>query len=278
MTFIHFDRFRGFITEREDIRVKKERGDLPPWTDDPILREWSFCNVHREDDRVTRWISDRWRCPNREDPDLWFAMVVARHLNWPPALAELDYPIPWNPEHFIEVMRARENAGQKSFNDAYIINQMVRGGAGMRKSVYLASLIFEPVWLQRDRIRPRQNETLRSFYNRLSEFNGFGSFMTGQVVADLKYVTPLQDASDWWVFAASGPGSRRGLNRLLGHSRAHSWRELDWFKELTDLRLRLLAEGIELHAQDVQNCLCEFDKYERVRLLEGNPKRRYRYE
>lgn len=31
----------------------------------------------------------------------------------------------------------------------------------------------------------------------------------------------------------------------------------------------------KLCAQDIQNCLCEFDKYERVRLGEGAPKQRY---
>ena len=31
----------------------------------------------------------------------------------------------------------------------------------------------------------------------------------------------------------------------------------------------------KLCAQDVQNCLCEFDKYERVRLGEGRPKSKY---
>jgi hypothetical protein len=37
-------------------------------------------------------------------------------------------------------------------------------------------------------------------------------------------------------------------------------------------------EGIglgDLHAQDLQNCLCEFDKMERARLGEGKPKRRF---
>ena len=31
----------------------------------------------------------------------------------------------------------------------------------------------------------------------------------------------------------------------------------------------------DLHAADLQNCLCEFDKMERVRLGEGKPKRRF---
>jgi hypothetical protein len=32
----------------------------------------------------------------------------------------------------------------------------------------------------------------------------------------------------------------------------------------------------DLHAQDLQNCLCEFDKFERARLGEGKPKRKFR--
>ena len=72
-----------FIGERERIRIRRANGEPPPWTDDPILREWSFCNVRREDDRVTRWIAEDWRVPHVDDPDLWFAMVIARFVNWP---------------------------------------------------------------------------------------------------------------------------------------------------------------------------------------------------
>jgi hypothetical protein len=31
----------------------------------------------------------------------------------------------------------------------------------------------------------------------------------------------------------------------------------------------------DLHAQDLQNCLCELDKYLREKLGEGHPKRRF---
>jgi hypothetical protein len=34
--------------------------------------------------------------------------------------------------------------------------------------------------------------------------------------------------------------------------------------------------GKPMHAQDLQNCLCEFDKYERARLGEGTPKQIYK--
>ena len=50
------DRYCYWQTERESIRIKKESAVLsPPWTDDPILQEFKFCQVFREDDRTTRW-------------------------------------------------------------------------------------------------------------------------------------------------------------------------------------------------------------------------------
>ena len=43
-------------------------------------------------DRTTRWIADNWRTPHVDDPDVWFAMVIARFVNWPDTLAALGYP------------------------------------------------------------------------------------------------------------------------------------------------------------------------------------------
>ena len=41
------DRFCYWQTERESIRVKKEEyKSPPPWTDDPILQEFKFCQVY----------------------------------------------------------------------------------------------------------------------------------------------------------------------------------------------------------------------------------------
>jgi hypothetical protein len=116
-------------------------------------------------------------------------------------------------------------------------------------------------------------------HERLMQFDGLGSFMAAQAVADLKYVEPLLTALDWYTFAASGPGSRRGLNRVLGYEITAPWSEANWYQQLQMLRKdieRFLPTMFELHAQDLQNCLCEFDKYERVRLGEGTPKQLYK--
>jgi hypothetical protein len=91
------------------------------------------------------------------------------------------------------------------------------------------------------------------------------------VVADVKYVEPLRSARDWATFAASGPGSRRGLNRVLERLTDAHWQEENWRVALRNFhdsfRGDLERVGLgDLHAQDLQNCLCEFDKFERARL------------
>jgi len=78
---MHHQPLVAWISEREAIRVRREAGQPKPWTDDPILQEGRFCNIRRENDRVTCWIAQNWREPHADDPELWFAMAVARLVN-----------------------------------------------------------------------------------------------------------------------------------------------------------------------------------------------------
>ncbi len=281
------ERLTRFIEEREATRFRYENrlpmdnvGGRPVWTEDPILAEYRFCNVRREDDRVTRWIDQNWRTPNVDDPDLWFAMLVARFINWPPTLETLGYPVHWNPQTFLRTMNELKRSGVKVYTGAYMV-RADREHAD--KAAYQEAVVFTPMWEARERLRPRKGDTLNSYHMLLGQFHGLGSFMAAQVVADLKYADPLNKASDWWMFAASGPGSRRGLNRVHGSLVNQPWTEENWRAALGRLKAVLLSTSSgdvhkllsDLHAQDLQNCLCEFDKYERVRLGEGRPRARF---
>ena len=268
------DRLLKFVLERESIRIRRANGEPKPWTQDPILQQYRFCNVRREEDAVTQWIAKHWRTPHRDNQDLWFAMVVARYINLPDTLAQIKFPVPWDRRHFLEIMRTRKEHGLKSFNPAYMIST---AGQEIYKEVYLANT-FSDLWRSRHILRPRTGDTLNSYHTVLGARDGLGSFMTAQVIADLKYVEPLSSAADWFTFAASGPGSRRGLNRALDREVNESWVENDWREELALMQEWLnkqLKWDEPLHAQDVQNCLCEFDKMERARLRQGRPKQKF---
>lgn len=269
-------RFANFIIERDLIRQRRADGQPKPWTNDPILRKYKFTNIHREADRTTEWIAAKWRRPNDRDPDLWFAMAVARLVNLPATLEELGYPVPFDPKRFVRVLGKRKERGEPVFSGAYIINQAVTGGYGMLKHEYLAKVVLPPLWKNRAQIRPLRDDLLAGFHFRLTQYYGFGGFLAAQVVADMKYVQPLKQAHDWDSFAASGPGSRRGMNRLLELPETEALPEAEWHRKL--LLLQTIVRDATphfLHAQDLQNCLCEFSKYERARTGEGRPKTLY---
>lgn len=273
MTIMQLTRF---VTEREAVRLRRiDNPHAPPWSHDVILQQYRFTNVRREDDAVTGWIRENWRTPNRTDPDLWFGMAVARFVNEPGCLAELGWPTPWQASRFVGVLRRRKRERKRITNPAYMVST---NGHKVPKEQFLAEL-FTDLWTARLILRPRAGDTLNSWHMTLMTRNGLGSFMAAQVVADVKYVDPnLLAAADWHTFAASGPGSRRGLNRVLGYPVNQSWREEDWRMALGRAREELndnLRWDQPLHAQDVQNCMCEYDKMERVRLGEGRPKQRF---
>jgi hypothetical protein len=268
----------AFVKERHSIYLKRLHGEEKPWTEDEILQSYRFCNVYRELDKETIWINYNWRRPHLTDPDLWFAMVVARMFNWSPTLAAIGYPAPFKPDVMLRRYEDFAANNKKTFTGAYMIRaEPAKPGEG--KANYLIDDVFGPMWSQRKEIRKAylSCDYLRNFHEYLSEFYGMGSFMAGQVVADLKYGHPLNKAQDWWTWAAMGPGSLRGMNRVLGIEVTNRMTQKEWERYLVQLQV-LIAPLVKkagmkrLHNQDLQNCLCEFDKYERVKLGEGRPR------
>lgn len=263
-----------FMCERHKIFIKKNSGFSKPWTNDDILQKYRFCNVYRELDTETKWLAAEWRCRNHKD--FWFAALVFRFINWHETANDLRWPIPWDPERFIRILDERKAAGKKVYSGAYMISTH---GVREPKSTYLARSL-SIIWDRREELRPRPDDTCSSFYERILQCFDLGSFLAAQVVADVKYHPTLSHANDFDTFVAPGPGSKRGLNRVFERDPKTPFKGADWYVEFYELfaTMRILCKDLlpPVHAQDLQNCLCEFDKYERVRLGEGRPKATYR--
>lgn len=277
-----------WINERESIRIKKDSNLPKPWTTDPILQTYKFCNVHREHDKVSKWICNEWLVPNERHPNLWFAMVVARLFNWPPTLEIIGFPsnnFPEHIEHWRHSLKGIRSAGGKVFTGAYLVST---NGVKMDKIDYILDRVLLPIWTNGRAPsieivnygegigNQLESETLQSYWNELRQFDGLGSFMAGQVVADLKFAMPLIEATDWYNWAPLGPGSIRGLNRFYGRpvdkrlSQDKGLEELIQIQQLIEQRLDML-----LPVHNVQNCMCEYDKYLRVKNGEGRPRSLY---
>lgn len=202
-------------------------------------------------------------------------MAVARFVNHTDTLDDLGFPAVWDAKRFIKVLEFRKKRGEQVFTGAYLITSNGHKGS---KIEHIANRVLTPLWEDRNKLRPFFGEELQHYAEKLQPYQGLGGFMIGQIIADLKYAQ-LHTAPDWDTWAISGPGSRRGMNRVIGKPLNFHMKEDEWHARLIDLR-RAVNKTIGghmrgVHAQDLQNCLCEFDKYERVRLGEGRPRSLY---
>lgn len=279
-----------WATEREKIRKAKLAGAPAPWTEDPILQRYRFCNLRRRDDRVSQWLIDHvlGNRPNSRSALSAHIMFTAlcRWINWPPTIkAIMDaglYPAEiLDFKAIVRVMDQLQASGAKVWTGAYmirakpsgrdskahyVVNEVIKDGLGpvtVGLAAACAGRLCEGAW-----------EILNSRH-------GWGSFMAGQVVADWTYSPLLSQAQDVNIWAPKGPGSVRGFNRLMGRSLNTPIAVAEWGSQLFTWRQILLAHlGVSeyestLTMMDVQNALCEVDKYLRVKQGEGRPRSTY---
>ena len=264
-----------WIRERESIRLSREAGNPPPWSHDPIIANYRWCNVRRMDDKVSRWLLD-WhqQYPEHGIQNRIAAMLAGRLINWPATLAELPYPAPYDEARWTKAILRRKARGEKIFTGAYIIN----GALGGDKILQVTQKILKPIWGLRRSLTPRP-DTMQSVFDWLNGKPGIGTFMAGQVVADMRHVYPELPWSDRMTWAPQGPGSLRGVNRLIGQHLDYRLPKGEWLDVVRRAMAAVarkepsIAERLEL--MDVQNCLCEYDKFRRLTLGQGSVRARY---
>lgn len=277
------ERFFDFMCKRESLRQTKESGAPWPWADDVILNTYKFTNVKREHDRTTRWMRQHWTRPNEVRPpgEIIFNCALFRYFGTWEFAAALGWQIDWQPNEVIALAKRRSEEGLRVFTGAYIIPTLGRRGP---KSEAVCTFVLTPLWKAREKLgliatRTRSWRATAEHMRRMLGFGGTG-FLTKEVLQDVLHTPVLADAVDRNTWCPAGPGARRGLNRLAGRDLRASVGEPKLLCEMRRLfddasaTLPSWMPKLELH--DIQFQLCEFDKYERVRLGEGRPKALYR--
>lgn len=291
----NYDPLFSWVKARETIRIRKDAGDPQPWTDDPILATYRFCNVRREDDRVTVWVRETIRRGYAGHSYLWLMLCIARQINWPDTLTELiargawpreatDFR-PFDPAFVAAVLNERKARGDKVYTGAYMISAPAEKGAD--KQSYIAVTVIGDLWRRRDTFHhlwigrvdgfgPDRVPTMQRVHDWLMRSKGWGAFMAYQAVVDMRFTALLDQAEDRASWAAAGPGTIRGLNRLHGRPVDASLSQERALSEMRAIYKVVEQEtGVAMDFSDVPNILCETDKYLRVKNGEGKPRALY---
>ncbi len=266
--------FFAFMNKRHAIHLDREAGKDFPWTDDKILSEYKFTNIFRELDRTTIWFRENVRDKAKDNPLM--STIIFRWFNFIPTgeilLREGLYE-DWDSERAVQALRRQP----QWVTGAYMISTP----PGMNKLEGVCWNI-DQLWPIRDELLSivQKYGTLEQSATWLKAAPNLGAFLSYEIVTDLRHTWVLKDAPDINSWANAGPGAQRGINRMLGQPLNKSLGEDIYLANMVQL-LKLSEEYWEygddwpLELREIEHSLCEFDKYERVRLGDGPMKARF---
>lgn len=286
----HAADFYTYARTRYQAKLNKDAGLPKPWTQDQVLQQFRFCNVHREDDTVTKWIR-KHVTHERYGSKLLGAMVIARWFNRIETLGKLKELGRWdllgywivNLGDWADEMRKRLAEVKPLVTGAY----KVKTPAKMNKLEGIIWCLeqFLPQAEYYQKIMEQEGYTLEHATLVLTQFPCLGPFMSYEVVTDLRF-SILQNAPDIMHWANPGPGCARGLSRVLGEDKSffdrHNKNDVAVMMQHMYNLLQLSKDENywpqswpKWEMREVEHTLCEFDKYQRALLGEGTPKQRY---
>jgi alpha-glutamyl/putrescinyl thymine pyrophosphorylase clade 1 len=263
-----------FASERHAAFERRLAGLLPPWTNDPILQVYKFCNVYRAADRVSQYmIRDVAYGSDAGDvADRVFQIVAFRTFSNIATWETLKEVLGGSPtigdlvdgrfEHALTVAKRRNG---KLYTGAFILCANKAFGHDEKHKNHVA--LFKHMFLASDfAIRALRASSLESLVNQLQSFPLMGPFMAYQTAIDLNYSGLFEfDEND---YTQAGPGALRGLRKafvsLGDYSAADTIRWMVEQQNTEFVRLELPFAGLfgrPLHAIDCQGLFCELDKY-----------------
>ena len=170
-----------------------------------------------------------------------------------------------------DVLTKLKDTGVKVWGGAYLITTH---GRKMSKIDYCTELLQNVIDLTPVSMA---DPTCEGYFHWFKRVDGLGSFLAAQIVADLKNTPghPLEAATDWYTFSAPGPGSLRGLSWFHHRKITPANYEEAIVEVKSYVENRIGEPYFTMCMQDMQNCMCEFDKYCRVLTGTGRSKRKY---
>ncbi|MFI5882046.1 nucleotide kinase domain-containing protein [Streptomyces sp. NPDC051554] len=269
-----FDLYWYFASERQRAFERRVAGTPRPWTDDPILQEFKFCNVFRAADRVSQYMI-RDVCYHDEScsaEDRLFQIVAFR------TFSKIET---WRTvREFLGRYPTLDDLGSGAFTKALDFARQHNGGLYTGAFILCATdaygqslkhlnhvELFRHMFLQEELgVELLKAGSLHEVYSLLHRFPLMGDFMSYQITIDLNYSDLINFSEN--EFTQAGPGALRGIKKAFESLGGFTPTEIIlWMVEHQEQELKRLGLpfnglwGRPLHAIDCQGLFCETDKY-----------------
>ena len=247
--------FFDFCREREKIRMARESGGSPPWSDDPIFQKGRFLNVFREDDRGSRAIIRFTDGLDKNLPFLVQALFFARWCNRQETLDKLSSDILSDPN---TLKNRLQNIDPWFNHTAYPVEQVHWEGKQYERLDAATELFAEIKVPLSDTIRGANGDVIKATNAVNDKFRMQNDFPIFMAIIDLAWFRP--DVIDPASHVPTGIGAVAYLDRL------QEYFSLNTHQQTCDQMIKLQKQywpeaKREFFPIDIEYLSCECRKY-----------------
>ena len=272
------DVYRAYWTlavRRQHIFEQRMAGDPGPWTSDPILTQYKFCNAFRASDRVSQFLIRNviYHGGTYSPESALLRIVLFRLFSKPSTWRALEDTLgPITSDTFADdridtVLDDLYARGETIYTNAFILCANKAYGYDRKHRNHLA--LIRAMRSSRLAKLVARAGGLSDIYQALIGYPLLGRFMAYQLAIDINYSgSPRSTRTSSRV---AGPGAERGIRKCFLDTGGRKPEEIiGWMvdhqeEECEQLRLEPpTLYGRRLHAIDCQGLFCELDKYARV--------------
>lgn len=277
-----FKRFWNFVRQRHMVWYNRFILQAPRalWTNNKYLKRYRFTNVYRVLDRGSQWCINNIINVETNPIDTFWKIYVYRMINRIETFEEIGIPDynDWDSEDYMNALYGAQQKLGAIFSSAYITCQSSRKQDRIHNFLDMAEAMYEQLPELLDYISYHvlyKDFDLETWCKRLSKVYGIGMFTAFQISLDLIYAKMIPDQR--WYWADPGPGCRKGLEIIFPNITRDQYQECMIF--LRDSQEENLGSEFPyfndelISLSDIENCLCEFDKYWNMRNNRGKRQR-----
>lgn len=208
-----YEDIQAFIAERMRIWERKVSGEAPPYTEDPILGKYRFCNIFREFDRQTLEYH-RMLLPIRDDFPLWLLnMFYCRMVARPETVDHVGL-LSYDPMRNEQVIRRMESMPRPKFGTPYVfpVSTIMRSATPTRET-FIGRHLPRVMRVVADRISEWRDYSVYDGVEEILPLFGFNhSFHWTETLIDVAYQYP--EHIDLFTRFPVGPGALPTFSRI----------------------------------------------------------------